>query len=100
MRIAFYQDITNGSVTHHHRMDDDLSDKEIRKKVDEFNEKQDREKVIVLNIWHDKFTRYLIKKCEEKDQIAQDAIDNTQNAINNALDALEEAKAYIEALEH
>lgn len=88
MRIAFYQDITNGSVTHHHRMDDDLSDKEIRKKVDEFNEKQDKTKVIVLNIAHDKFMKYLIRKCEEKNQIAQDAIDNT-------LDALEEAKLYV-----
>lgn len=89
MRIAFYREKSSGNITHHHTLDDALTDIEIQQKLKEFNAAHEETEAYVKNVKDGGFEEYLVKKCAEKAAIVNCDIEYAIDALNEAMSHLE-----------
>ena len=89
MRIAFYREKSSGNITHHHTLDDALTDIEIQQKLKEFNAAHEETEAYVKNVKDGGLEEYLVKKCAEKATIVNCDIEYAIDALNEAMSHLE-----------
>ena len=89
MRIAFYREKPSGNITHHHTLDDALTDLEIQQILKEFNAAHEETEAYVKNVKDGGLEEYLVKKCAEKVTIAKCDVEDAIDALNEAMSHLE-----------
>lgn len=89
-RIAYY--VVDGKVTHHQELPKEWSDDEVALKILEFNSAHPGQPAHLVSVEEGSFEEYLLERVKNERK-------RTAESIQEALDALDEARDAINSLE-
>lgn len=93
MTLIYYRKKDTGEITQHHAVPDDWTPEIVKERLDQYNsEANHKTTVYAIQVEAGSFEAYLLNRLEKKYRLAKEA-------IQEALDAIDEARSCINSLE-
>jgi len=93
LTIAYYRKKDTGEITHHHALPQDWPPEVVEGCMNQYNSEADRKTTVyAIRVESGSFEAYLLDRLEKKYRLAK-------NAIQEALDAIDDARSCINCLE-
>jgi len=93
LTIAYYRKKDTGEITHHHALSEDWPPEVVEERMNQYNSEADRRTTAyAIQVEDGSFEAYLLDRLEKKYRLAKEA-------IQEALDAIDDARSCINCLE-
>lgn len=90
MKYVYYQSVPDGKITAFHRLVSEWSDKEIKRRVSEYNREHNQTcNAVIVDVEEGGFMDFLIGKATERIQINQEILRDLKDYIDNAAGIIE-----------